>query len=39
MDNYYQRGPDDVKHDSPTKRLISMKNTAFEHKKVLKDNV
>lgn len=28
-----------MKHDSPTKRLISMKNTAFEHKKVLNENV
>jgi hypothetical protein len=39
MDTYYQRGPDDTKHESPTKRLISMKNTAFEHKKVLNNNV
>lgn len=28
-----------MKHDSPTKRLISMKNTAFEHKKVISNNV
>lgn len=26
------------KHSSPTKRLIKMKNTAFSHKKVMKDN-
>ena len=26
------------KHASPTKRLISMKNTAFSHKKVMHDN-
>jgi hypothetical protein len=25
------------KHTSPTKRLISMKNTAFSHKKVMNE--
>lgn len=28
-----------MKHDSPTKRLIQHKNTAFQHKKVLNNNV
>ena len=39
MDPYYKRGPDDEKHLSPTKRLISHKNSAFEHKKILANNV
>jgi hypothetical protein len=39
MQEYYGKGPDDEKHSSPTKRLISLKNTTFEHKKVMKDNI
>lgn len=46
MDGFYQimaetygRGPDDEKHDSPTKRLISLKNSTFDHKKVMKNNI
>lgn len=39
MEEYYWKGPGDEKHASPTKRLISLKNSATEHKKVLKDNV
>ncbi len=41
ISEYYplERGPDDEKHESPTKRLIQQKNTTFEHKKVMKDNI
>jgi hypothetical protein len=39
MDQMYGKGVDDEKHSSPTKRLISHKNTAFENKKILNDNV
>jgi hypothetical protein len=39
MEQYYWRGPNDERHASPTKRLISLKNSTFEHKKVLKDTV
>ena len=35
METYYWRGPGDEKHDSPTKRLISHKNSTTEHKKAL----
>lgn len=28
----------DEKHESPTKRLIQLKNTTSEHKKVMKNN-
>lgn len=38
IDKYYGKGPDDKKHASPTKRLISLKNTTADHKKVMKDN-
>lgn len=34
-----QHFEENEKHSSPTKRLISHKNTTFKHKKVLKDNV
>lgn len=33
MDEYYGRGNDE-KHTSPTKRLISLKNSTTDHKKV-----
>ena len=39
MGNYYGKGPDDEKHVSPTKRLIAMKNTTFDNKKVFKANI
>ena len=39
MEQYYWKGPGDERHASPTKRLISMKNSTTEHKKVLKDTV
>jgi hypothetical protein len=39
MREYYGKGPDDEKHSSPTKRLISLKNSTFEHKKVMADNI
>jgi hypothetical protein len=39
MDEFYGRTKDDQKHESPTKRLIAHKDTAFEHKKVLNDGV
>lgn len=35
----FKRGPDDEKHASPTKRLIKHKNSTFEHKQVMKDNI
>ena len=34
MTEFYGKGPDDEKHASPTKRLISLKNSTTEHKKV-----
>jgi hypothetical protein len=39
MEEYYWKGPGDERHTSPTKRLISLKNSAVEHRKVLKDTV
>jgi hypothetical protein len=39
LPDYIPRGPDDKKHSSPTKRLIKHKNTTFEHKKVMSDNI
>lgn len=39
MEQYYWKGPNDERHSSPTKRLISLKNSTVEHKKVLKDTV
>lgn len=35
IDNYHMPGPA-KRHSSPTKRLISMKNSALEHKKMFK---
>ena len=32
MKECYGKGPDDGKHESPTKRLIAMKNSASDHK-------
>lgn len=39
MNEYYGRGPEDEKHLSPTKRLISLKNSTFEHKKVMANKI
>ena len=40
MDEFYGRDEKkDKRHDSPTKRLIKQKDTAAEHKKILRDNV
>jgi hypothetical protein len=39
MEHYYWKGPGDERHSSPTKRLISLKNSTTEHKKVLKNTV
>ena len=39
MEEYYWKGPGDERHTSPTKRLISLKNSTAEHKKALKGNV
>jgi hypothetical protein len=39
MEEYYWKGPGDERHSSPTKRLISLKNSAVEHKKIMKSNV
>lgn len=38
---YFPRTEDDdiEKHSSPTKRLIKHKNTTFEHKKVMANNI
>lgn len=33
IDEFHGKGPNDQKHSSPTKRLISLKNTTSEHKK------
>ena len=38
MDEFYGRDKRDRKHDSPTKRLIKQKDTATEHKKVMKNS-
>ena len=37
--NYYYKEEGQEQHTSPTKRLIQHKNTTFEHKKVVKDNI
>ena len=39
MNEYYGRGEDDEKHASPTKRLISLKNSTSDHKKVMAKNI
>jgi len=39
MNEFYGKGPDDEKHASPTKRLISLKNTTTDHKKVMANNI
>ncbi len=39
MEQYYWKGPNDERHTSPTKRLISLKNSTVEHKKLMKDTV
>ena len=39
MEQYYWKGPHDEKHKSPTKRLISLKNSAVEHRKALQDTI
>lgn len=31
----YLKGPDDEKHESPTKRFVHQKNTTVEHKAVM----
>ena len=37
MDQYYWKSPNDERYTSLTKRLISLKNSTVEHKKLLKD--
>jgi hypothetical protein len=32
MEHYYWKGPEDERHVSPTKRLISHKNSTIENK-------
>lgn len=39
MNEFYGRGPGDEKHSSPTKRLISLKNSTSDHKKVMAGNI
>lgn len=39
MSEFYGKGPDDDKHASPTKRLISLKNSTSDHKKVMASNI
>lgn len=36
---YYYEDPDQAAHDSPTRRLVEHKNTAFSHKQTMKDNI
>ena len=38
MDEYYGVGSSE-KHESPTKRLISLKNSTSEHKKIMKNQI
>lgn len=38
-DGMFQKGPDDEKHESPTKRLIQHKDSTFKHKKVMQDQI
>lgn len=35
MQEFYGKGEDDEKHSSPTKRLITLKNSTVSHKKVM----
>ena len=35
----YGKGPDDERHRSPTKRLITLKNSTFEGKQLMSDNI
>jgi hypothetical protein len=40
MGQFYENHPyEEKKHESPTRRLISLKNSTFEHKKVMHDNI
>eukprot|EP00347_Sterkiella_histriomuscorum_P023625 403333949 len=39
MSEFYGKGPNDEKHDSPTKRLIQLKNSTSDHKKVMAGNI
>lgn len=38
IDEFHGKGPNDSKHESPTKRLISLKNTTADHKVMMRDN-
>jgi hypothetical protein len=39
MDEYYGTGDRPEKHQSPTKRLVTLKNSTQDHKKAMKDNI
>lgn len=39
MNQFNGRGPEDEKHASPTKRLITLKNSTSDHKKVMATNI
>jgi hypothetical protein len=39
MEEYYGTGELPDKHESPTKRLITLKNSTQDHKKVMKSNI
>ena len=39
MQELYGKGPLDEKHASPTKRLISLKNSTFDHKMAMQSNI
>lgn len=39
MSQLYGRGPDDERHASPTKRLISLKNSTADHKQIMSSNI
>jgi hypothetical protein len=36
---FLERGPDDKKHASPTKRLMDMKKSTYNHKLTMRDKI
>ena len=39
IQEFYGKGEGDEKHKSPTKRLISLKNSTSDHKQLMKSNI
>ena len=39
MQQIYGKGPGDERHPSPTRRLITLKNSTFDHKHFLQSNI